>query len=134
MCTVLLPPGGNPIAVKYIRSYHVFFHLMLVNTNNRNRKENIESTNVRSPCVVLVWTVLLIVSLLKTTGYAILPPPPHFSIYVYTRAAIRRVFKNCVAFLWVELPSPSLKCPRLVSYSIARVRAYVLLLGEWLGA
>jgi hypothetical protein len=23
MCTVLLPPGGYPIAVKYIKSYHM---------------------------------------------------------------------------------------------------------------
>ena len=23
MCTVLLPPGGNPFAVKYIISYHI---------------------------------------------------------------------------------------------------------------
>jgi len=26
MCTVLLPPGGYPIAVKYIISYHIYFH------------------------------------------------------------------------------------------------------------
>jgi len=26
MCTVLLPPGGNPVAVKYI-SYHISYHI-----------------------------------------------------------------------------------------------------------
>jgi hypothetical protein len=26
MCTVLLPPGGYPIAVKYIISYHISYH------------------------------------------------------------------------------------------------------------
>ena len=26
MCIVLLPPGGNPIAVKYIITYHIFEH------------------------------------------------------------------------------------------------------------
>jgi hypothetical protein len=29
MCTVLLPPGGNPIAVKYIVSYHIISYIML---------------------------------------------------------------------------------------------------------
>jgi hypothetical protein len=29
MCTVLLPPGGNPIAVKYIISYHIIsYHIV----------------------------------------------------------------------------------------------------------
>ena len=29
MCTVLLPPGGNPIAVKYIISYHIVsYHII----------------------------------------------------------------------------------------------------------
>ena len=28
MCTVLLPPGGYPIAVKYIISYHISYHIM----------------------------------------------------------------------------------------------------------
>jgi hypothetical protein len=30
MCTVLLPPGGYPIAVKYIISYHIIYHLQIV--------------------------------------------------------------------------------------------------------
>jgi len=28
MCTVLLPPGGYPIAVKYIISYHISYHII----------------------------------------------------------------------------------------------------------
>ena len=28
MCTVLLPPGANPIAVKYIVSYHIIYHII----------------------------------------------------------------------------------------------------------
>ena len=28
MCTVLLPPGVNPIAVKYIISYHISYHII----------------------------------------------------------------------------------------------------------
>jgi hypothetical protein len=28
MCTVLLPPGVNPIAVKYIISYHIIYHII----------------------------------------------------------------------------------------------------------
>ena len=41
---------------------------MLVNTYDRNMQWNIK-TNVQSPCVVFVWTVLLIINLLKPTGY-----------------------------------------------------------------
>jgi len=32
MCTVLLPPGGYPIAVKYIISYHItisYYHIII---------------------------------------------------------------------------------------------------------
>ena len=49
-------------------SVPIFFHLMLVNTYDRNMQWNIK-TNVQSPCVVFVWTVLLIINLLKPTGY-----------------------------------------------------------------
>jgi len=28
MCTVLLPPGGNPIAVKYIISYRIVSYVI----------------------------------------------------------------------------------------------------------
>jgi len=28
MCTVLLPPGGNTIAVKYIIPYHISYHIL----------------------------------------------------------------------------------------------------------
>jgi hypothetical protein len=28
MCTVLLPPSGNPIAVKYVISYHISYHIV----------------------------------------------------------------------------------------------------------
>jgi hypothetical protein len=30
MCTVLLPPGGNPIAVKYIISYRIIYHIIIL--------------------------------------------------------------------------------------------------------
>jgi len=31
MFTVLLPPGVNPIAVKYIKSYHIIYHIISYN-------------------------------------------------------------------------------------------------------
>jgi hypothetical protein len=30
MCTVRLPPGGNTIAVKYIISYHIIYHISCI--------------------------------------------------------------------------------------------------------
>ena len=33
MCSVLLPPGVNPIAVeKYIISYHISYHIIILET------------------------------------------------------------------------------------------------------
>jgi hypothetical protein len=32
MCTVLLPPGGYPIAVKYIISYHISYHTIHISS------------------------------------------------------------------------------------------------------
>jgi len=36
MCTVLLPPGGYPIAVKYIISYHIIPYHIIQKSKNKN--------------------------------------------------------------------------------------------------
>jgi len=38
MCTVLLPPGGYPIEVKYIISYRIVHWLNYWRTNNKHTK------------------------------------------------------------------------------------------------
>ena len=35
MCTVILPPGGSPIAVKYIISYHIIYKCLHVSAEDR---------------------------------------------------------------------------------------------------
>ena len=37
MCTVLLPPGGHPIAVKYIISYHIISYRKRVITQTKQQ-------------------------------------------------------------------------------------------------
>jgi len=66
MCTVLLPPGGNPIAVKYIISYHaILINLVLIkNYTTYDKGTNIVAQN--RAIIYFLQNGLLVQSVLPT--------------------------------------------------------------------
>jgi phosphatidylglycerophosphate synthase len=53
VCTELLPPGGYPIAVKYIISYHIIYYILIATDTDdgsiANRNESVLDVEVGTP-------------------------------------------------------------------------------------
>jgi len=53
VCKCVLPPGDNPIAVKYIISCHIIYHI--INSNSRTANYQCSLLSNKSPVIRIVW-------------------------------------------------------------------------------
>jgi hypothetical protein len=123
MCTVLLPPGGNQIAVKkYIISYHVMSYIYII---YRIISYHIISYHIISCHVIYIYHISYhIISYLLSFPYVFLLVP---SIPTFKVILIIFLFSSCLRFvIYRILPSsPRIKCTKAAGQTCHRsIRAW----------